>query len=205
MIEPHIIPARTGHAVALAAGGRIKVINTHGSQVVDTWALSADDASEYLSMEQTRRMLFKLGPERGDTLYSNRRNEMLVLEDDTAGVPHDTLIAACDEWVYEKYGFPPGHASCQDNFRKALAAVGIVAPATVPNPLNLWMNVPVSDNSRIALAAPLSRPGDHVTFRALMDTVMVFSACPADVLNVNGEDCIPRDVAVALLDEGEGA
>ncbi|MGI9415611.1 MAG: DUF1989 domain-containing protein [Hyphomicrobiales bacterium] len=205
MARTHVIPARTGHAVKLDAGQCVKVINTHGSQVVDTWALNAGDPSEYLSMEQTRRMLFKLGPGEGDTLYSNRRNDMLVLDEDTAGVPHDTLIAACDEWVYEKYGFPPGHASCQENFRRALDGIGVEPPAIVPNPLNLWMNVPVSDNSRIALEAPLSGPGDHVTFRALIDVVMVFSACPADVLKVNGEDCTPKDVAVELLDVRAGS
>ena len=199
MGKSHVVPAKTGRAFKLAAGQRIRVINTHGSQVVDTWALDADDLSQYLSMEQTRRMLFKLGPGQGDTLYSNRRNDMLVLEEDTAGVPHDTLIAACDEWVYEKYGFPPGHATCQDNFREALTSIGIEPPAIVPNPLNLWMNVPVTDGGDIALEAPLSRPGDHVTLRALVDVAVVFSACPADVLKVNGEDCTPKDVAVELL------
>jgi len=199
MGDPQVIPAKTGRAFSLGSGQRIRVINTHGSQVVDTWALDADEPSQYLSMEQTRRMLFKLRPELGDTLYSNRRNEMLVLEEDTAGVPHDTLIAACDEWVYEKYGFPPGHATCQDNFRQALAAIDIEPPAIVPNPLNLWMNVPVTDGRAIALEAPLSRPGDHVQFRTLIDVIMVFSACPADVLKVNGEDRTPKDVAVELL------
>ncbi len=199
MSATHQIPARSGHALRLGAGQAVRIVNTHGTQVVDTWAFSAEDATEQLSMEQTRRMLFKLSPGKGDTLYSNRRNEMLVLEEDTAGVPHDTLIAACDKWVYEKYGMAPDHASCQDNFRQALARLGVDAPETVPNPLNLWMNVPVSDNSRIALGAPLSSPGDYVTLRALIDVIMVFSACPADVLDVNGKDRTPKDVSVEVL------
>lgn len=199
MSNTHLIPARSGHALRLDAGQAVRVVNTHGSQVVDTWALSAADTTEQLSMEQTRRMLFKLSPGEGDTLYSNRRNEILVLEEDTAGVPHDTLIAACDKWVYEKYGLEPGHASCQDNFRQALDGLDVDAPQTVPNPLNLWMNVPVTDNSAIALEAPLSRPGDFVTLRALIDVIMVFSACPADVLDVNGKDRVPKDVSVELL------
>ena len=37
------IPARQGRAVRLAKGQRIKLINTHGSQVVDTWAFNAAD------------------------------------------------------------------------------------------------------------------------------------------------------------------
>jgi uncharacterized protein len=70
------IPARTGRAVAIRAGEAIKLVNTHGSQVVDTWAFRADDPTDYLSMEQTRRMLLKLWPQEGDTLYSNRRDAM---------------------------------------------------------------------------------------------------------------------------------
>ena len=83
------IPARTGHAVAIRAGEAIKLINTHGSQVVDTWAFRADDLTEYLSMEQTRRMLLKLWPQEGDTLSSNRRNAMLVMERDTSPGVHE--------------------------------------------------------------------------------------------------------------------
>ena len=42
------IPARAGKAVPLAAGQRLRVINTHGQQVVDTWAFVADDLAECL-------------------------------------------------------------------------------------------------------------------------------------------------------------
>ena len=37
------IPARLGKATRLDAGQSIKLINTHGSQVVDTWAFIVDD------------------------------------------------------------------------------------------------------------------------------------------------------------------
>ena len=44
------IPARRGKAARLNAGQSIKVINTYGEQVVDTWAFVADD------------LLFQTGP-----------------------------------------------------------------------------------------------------------------------------------------------
>ena len=37
------IPARSGKAAYVEAGQRIKVINTHGQQVVDTWAFRRDN------------------------------------------------------------------------------------------------------------------------------------------------------------------
>ena len=37
------IPARRGKAARVNKGQSVKVINTHGEQVVDTWAFNADD------------------------------------------------------------------------------------------------------------------------------------------------------------------
>lgn len=34
---------------------------------------------------------------------------------------------------------------------------------------------------------PVSKPGDHVVFRADKDAVVAFSACPQDLAPVNGE------------------
>ena len=48
------IPARGGKAARLARGQSVKVINTHGEQVVDAWAFNADELSEFMSMEISR-------------------------------------------------------------------------------------------------------------------------------------------------------
>ena len=40
------IPARRGKAARVGAGQRIRVVNTHGTQVVDAWAFNADDLTE---------------------------------------------------------------------------------------------------------------------------------------------------------------
>ena len=192
------IPAGRGAAVALAAGEALRLINTFGSQVVDTWALNRQDISEYLSVEHTRRMLFDLFPGKGDRLFSNRRTPMLLIEEDSSGVRHDMLLACCDSWLYRHYGCAEGHANCRDNFLAALAAIGIAA-SHVPNPLNLWMNIPVSENRKIALEPPASKPGDLVVLRALIDCILVFSACPMDVTPINGPDRTPKPVHYAKL------
>lgn len=74
------IPGGHGWAVPLAAGDAVRLVNTFGSQVVDTWALARHDTSEYLSVEHTRRMIANLFPRQGDIFYSNRRTKMLSLE-----------------------------------------------------------------------------------------------------------------------------
>ena len=67
----------------------------------------------------------------------------------------------------------------------------------VPNPVNLWMNVPVAGDE-ISITEPLSSPGDHVRLAAAMDVIVVFSACPMDVVPINGEDCTPMPVHYAV-------
>jgi len=192
------IPGGDSLAIRLAVGQAVRLVNTYGSQVVDTWCLSEADTSEYLSVEHTRRMLGRLYPKEGDTLFSNRRNRLLRLERDTAQCQHDMLIACCDPWLYAFYGAAPGHASCHDNFLRALAAHGI-RDCRVPNPVNFWMNVPVTDNEKIELREPVSRPGDYLILRALCDCYVIFSACPMDITPVNGKDRTPRSVHADLV------
>src|SRR5712692_9196543 len=114
-------------------------------------------------------------------------------EEDTSPGKHDMLFACCDKWLYKHYGCPPGHRNCRDNFVAALFELG-TDTLLVPNPLNLWMNIPVTDSERLAIEPPLSRPGDHVLLRALMDAIVVFSACPMDVTPINGPDRTPKPV-----------
>lgn len=191
------IAGGASEAVHLSRGEAVRLVNTHGSQVVDTWCVHAADPSEYLSVEHTRRMLYALFPREGDMLHSNRRTPLLTLETDTSGCRHDMLFACCDSWLYRFYGCAPGHANCRDNFLSALARHGIEI-GHVPNPINFWMNVPVSDNERLALEPPLSKPGDFIVLRALAEVWVVFSACPMDITPVNG-DRTPRCVSYEIL------
>ena len=187
-------------ALHLRGGQAVRLVNTHGTQVVDTWCLAADDTTEYLSVEHTRRTLGCLFPKEGDGLYSNRRNILLRIELDSSGCKHDMLVACCDRWLYTFYGCPPGHANCHDNFIEALAQLGI-RPKHVPNPLNLWMNVPVEGNERIELRAPETKPGDTLLLRAVVDCYVIFSACPMDITPVNGEDRRPKPVHYEIVDQ----
>ena len=179
------IPARQGRAVRLATGQRIKLINTHGTQVVDTWAFSAADLGEFMSMEHTRPTLLGIMPKVGTAMLTNRRRPILTfLEDSSPGI-HDTLIAACDRYRYELLGHKGYHESCTENLQRAMAALGL-APPEVPCPLNMWMNIPVRPDGSLGFEPTVAKPGDHVLLRAEMDLIAVFSACPMDITPVNG-------------------
>jgi uncharacterized protein len=191
------VPARTGKAVELRAGSAVKLINTQGSQVVDTWAFNRHDLSEHMSMEHTRVMLGRVNPRLGDELFSNRRRPMLALAEDTSPGVHDTLRAACDPVRYKMLGFDQ-HASCAENLVAALAALRLSAPHS-PCPLNMFENCPVGADGALVVVPPPVKAGDYVVLRALIDTVVVFSTCPMDVFPTNGADKTPKPVAYQVL------
>jgi len=180
------IPARRGKAAFVAAGQTVTVINTHGEQVVDTWAFSRADLTEFMSNEHTRAHSLHLVPKVGDVLRTNRRRPILTLTEDTSGGVHDTLIAACDRYRYAFLGVQGHHDNCTDNLLAGMASLGLTPPE-VPSPLNLFMNIPWSADGSLGFAAPPRPvPGGHVRLRAEMDLVIAFSACPQDILPING-------------------
>ena len=197
------IPARGGKAAFLEAGQRIRVINTHGQQVVDTWAFNWADLEEFMSMEHSRTFLSRIMARVGDSMATNRRRPILTLvedttvEGDTAGI-HDTLLAACDRYRYELLGCEGYHDNCTDNLAAALAELGLTRPET-PSPWNLFMNIPVAADGSVAFVAPVSKPGDYVTLRAEMDCVVAFSACPQDVVPINGVNCTPTEAHFQVI------
>ena len=192
------IPARKGRAVRVAKGQSVKVVNTHGSQVVDTWAFNRDAPAEFMSMEHLRVEIGGIFPRAGDALVSNRRRPILTLIEDTSPGIHDTLLAACDVHRYRLLGCEEGHANCTDNLHMALAEIAFTAQET-PSPLNLWMNIPVLEGGAIDYLPPVSKPGDYVILRAEMDAVVAFSACPQDMVPVNGEACVPVEAHFAVI------
>ena len=195
-ILPVTIPARRGKATHLAKGQAVKIINITGHQVVDTWAFNAASLEELMSMEHTRTSISRLIPKVGDVLVTNHRRPILTLIEDTSPGIHDTLIAACDRYRYELLG-APNHDNCTDNLFAGLAELGL-KPPEVPCPLNLFMNTPANDGLNIQWLPTTSQPGDYVVLRAEMDCIVAFSACPQDLIPVNGAACQPSDAQFIL-------
>jgi uncharacterized protein YcgI (DUF1989 family) len=195
--ELQCLPARRGVAIELKHGQTLKLINTYGQQVVDTWAFNSADPGEAMSMEHSRPFWLKLNPVKGDALFTNKRRAILTLTEDTTPGVHDTLVAACDPSRYRQLGVVGHHDSCHENLCLALRSLGLDIHDT-PSPLNLFMNVPVHPDGRIEFAAPLSQPGQYVCLRAEMDTLVILSACPQDITAVNG--LRPQDVHYSIID-----
>ncbi len=178
------IPARRGKAVRVARDRHVRMINTHGTQVIDTWAFNADDLREFMSMEHTRPHIGRIIPRVGDVMFTNKRRPIVTFVEDSSPGIHDTIVAACDRYRYKFLGVEGYHDNCTDNLFAGMAELGLTPPE-VPSPLNMWMNIPVGPDGAIQFLPTVSRPGDHVLLRAEMDIVMAFSSCPQDILPFN--------------------
>lgn len=152
-------------------------------------------------MMHTRASTLHMSPRVNDTLVSNLRAPLMTLVEDTSPGIHDTLIAACDPQRYKELGVEEWetHGSCSENLVLALneineksglkgsKAIGRdVTVNSVPAPLNLFMNIPWTEKGDVSFDAPTGKRGDYVKFRAERDLVVVMSACPQDILDING-------------------
>jgi uncharacterized protein YcgI (DUF1989 family) len=193
------IPARRGKAARVRRGQIVKVINTKGQQVVDTWAFNAEDLHELMSMEHSRVSIGGIIPKIGSVFVTNKRRPILTVVEDTSGGVHDTLVAACDRYRYEGLGCAEYHDNCTDNLAAGLAELGLMPPET-PAPLNLFMNIPVIDGNAIDFLPPVSTPGSYIALRVEMDCVVAFSACPQDIIPINGMGMQPTEAHFEIVD-----
>lgn len=187
------VPGGTGRAVRVAAGGRVRVTDRDGGQVGDVFAFTG---TEHHSASHTRAATGRLFPAIGEHFVTQRRRPILTLVEDSSPGHHDMLVAACDPERYAALG-APGHRSCAENMREALAAVGHRYPGPTPQPINVFMRVPVEPDGRLRWLAAPTTPGDSVTFEAALDCVVVVSACPQDISGINAGPLSPLVIEVS--------
>ncbi|MGG2399397.1 urea carboxylase-associated family protein [Pseudomonas sp. Z8(2022)] len=198
-----VIPAGHGKAVRLRAQQCVQVVNTHGTQVVDCWAWSAYDLDEYMCMEATRVYNQHLNPLLGDSFVTNERRPILTVVEDTSPGVHDTFMAACDRRRYELLGCTHYHRNCADNMFEGMLELGATPSRRNLASFNIFMNIRVqADNIQLDTLPTVTRPGDYITLRAEMDCFVAFSACPQDIVSIQGQgDNTPKDAELRIIDE----
>jgi uncharacterized protein YcgI (DUF1989 family) len=195
-LETIDIPAREGRGVRVPAGRSFRVVDPEGGQVGDLFAFSADDVSEYASAEHTRAYLSRLFPLPGEPFVTNRRRPILWFAEDDSPGAHDMLCAACDPERYAGLGVEGWHASCEENLRGVMRDLGHDR-IEVPQPINLFMDIPVAPDGTLGWEPARTRPGDSVVMRTEMDCVVVVSACPQDIVPINNNN--PTRLQMELL------
>ena len=172
------IAPRSGIAVRLARGDILTVIDPEGGQVSDMLAVAAEDPREILSNGRTFDYEETIRLTTGARLWSNRSNVMLTILEDRSP-HHDFLLTPCSHATFAHfYADKPRHRGCFGNLAEALAPFG-VEPDSIPVAFNIFMNVTVDADGRIAVLPPQTRAGDFIRLRALTDLIIGLTACSA--------------------------
>lgn len=198
--EEFTVPRGTAAAYQVREGEYLQIIDIEGQQCSDFTAFRSDGLEAgrewMIDSTATRSMVRRAYPGPGllDKFYDAEMRPLLNVVQDTCG-RHDTFGLACTARGYEERGFP-GHVNCSDNISGVLAPYGVARRSAWPA-INFFWNTWVDPTSnQIMTEESHSRPGDHVTMRAMEDLVCVSTACPDDIDPINGWN--PTDVHVRI-------
>jgi uncharacterized protein YcgI (DUF1989 family) len=195
VIERVRVPGGEGRAALVGEGQCFRVLDIAGGQVGDMFVFAAADPGEFASASHTRVTIANLFPRPGDPVLTNRRHPILSVLEDTSPGRHDMLYAACDPARYAALSAAASHRSCAGNLAEVLHGRGLEL-VTVPQPLNVFMDVRAEPDGRLISAPASSRPGDYIAFRAVQDCLVVLSSCPMDIVPISSGGITPLELQI---------
>lgn len=124
-------------------------------------------------------------------LYSNLYTPMMeVLADDVG--EHDLLHPCCRPEMYDFfYHNGAGHPNCLDNINAALQE-----QRPIITPVNLFMHTLVHADGSISVEKPVSKAGDRIVLKALMDITLGIAACSVSESKCNSGKCSAVKVVI---------
>ena len=191
MRKEYLIPACSGMKIDVQQGQTITVIDIEGGQVADFFAEVMDQEAEFLSTGVTIDCNESLKLHVGNIIYTNLYRPMMqVLADDVG--EHDLLHPCCRPEMYDFfYHNGDGHPNCLDNMNRALGK----RRATI-TPINLFMNTKIHQDGSISVEAPLSKAGDKIMLKALLDMTLGIAACSVSESKCNNGKCTSIGVII---------
>lgn len=186
-----LIPACSGKRIDVKKGQSITVMDVEGGQVVDFFAEAAGNPAEFLSTGVTIDCNESLNLRVGHIVYTNLYHPMLeVLADDVGR--HDLIHPCCRTEMFDFfYHNGQGHPNCLDNINTALGE-----RRAIITPVNLFMHTKINPDGRICVEAPLSKAGDRIVLKALMDVTLGVAACSVSESKCNSGKCSPVKVII---------
>mgnify|MGYP005763861569 FL=1 len=150
-----------------------------------------DQEAEFLSTGVTIDCNESLKLHVGNIIYTNLYRPMMqVLADDVG--EHDLLHPCCRPEMYDFfYHNGDGHPNCLDNINRALGK----RRATI-TPINLFMNTKIHQDGSISVEAPLSKAGDKIMLKALLDMTLGIAACSVSESKCNNGKCTSIGVII---------
>jgi uncharacterized protein YcgI (DUF1989 family) len=179
-----LIKASHANRIDLKAGQILEIVNVEGTQVCDFFAFNAANVREHLSPAHIRSALGRVTLRVGDELVSVLRRPMFTILEDTCG-QNDFMGAPCDPMRYVLDFGVHDHRSCRANLADVMAPEKIPYEY-LPDPINFFQNSPATLQGDVKRGKSPAKPGDKIVLRALMDLIAVGSACPQDLVDLNG-------------------
>ena len=191
MRREYFIEPCSGQSIEVRKNEYITVIDLEGAQVVDFFAESKDNPSEFLSTGVTIDCNESLKLKVGDTIYTNLYNPMFKMMLDDVG-EHDLLHPCCRPEMYEFfYHNGEGHSNCLENINGCLNK-----QHPIIHPVNLFMYTKINSDGGISVEHPISKPGDKVVLKAEMDARLGIAACSVSESKCNGGICSPIKIII---------
>lgn len=184
MSKTYVIPACSGTKIDVKQGQNITIIDEEGGQVVDFFAEISGNPNEFLSTGVTIDCNESLKLKIGDILYTNLYKPMMKVLSDDVG-EHDLLHPCCRPEMYDFfYHNGEGHPNCFDNINRALKE-----QRTIITPVNLFMRTKINTDGSLSVETPISKAGDQIVIKALLDITLGVAACSVSESKCNNGKC----------------
>jgi len=173
LAEPVPVAPGSIGSIRVLRGQLLRITAQGDGAVASLFGFSLADPAVWLSVHHTRVFSnsYLLGS--GMRLVNNRRRPMMVLGKDSVK-RHDLLLPASTTAFLAERGYPG--EGCLDALRGELARLGMVVPK-LPDPINLFMHVKLTREGEILPETNLTKAGDSITCRVVVDTQFIVSAC----------------------------
>lgn len=166
------IPGGEVRALKVAAGQLLAVTDCEGGQPAALFAVTDADPELFLSPHHTRVFSNSFALRLGMRLVTNKRRPLMVLGVSAPHLAHDLLMPMTE-------GREAGAEALKARVAAALTEAG-ATPATVADPVNLFLSVTIGRDGSLTPAGVSSVAGDTVAFRVVRDLTLAIAAPAAD-------------------------
>lgn len=189
------IRAGRGDVFDLKTDQFLQISDMLGKQVAIMTAFNADDHTEVLSTAHTRAINHSLLLLKGHGLYSNKRNKMMTVIDDSVG-RHDILFPLDDSRAYLDDYAVDDHRNSLDALADALKKHEIERDQIPIDVVNWFMHVALKPRGELEVREPLSERNSNVILKAHMPLLVAIVPSPNDQSPMNAFS--PTDILVRV-------
>ncbi|CAN5551849.1 DUF1989 domain-containing protein [soil metagenome] len=173
----------------------LQISDMIGKQVAIMTAFNTEDHSEFLSTAHTRAINHSLLLLKDHGIYSNKRNKMMTVIDDTVG-RHDILFPLDDSRAYhDDYGVED-HRNSLDALADALKSHDIEREQIPIDVVNWFMHVALKPRGELEVREPLSERNSNVILKAHMPLLVAIIPSPNDQSPMNAFK--PTDILIRI-------